>query len=245
MNEIKALLRDTCLPNLAGKYKYFSIHAVRDCIRSHGCSVQPATLRKYLYGLRKESVLFDAGYGWYSTLPETFKLDKSPVSELVALLEKQYPLLEFSAWSTGQIKGFTHDTLAKFVAFVYVERHNVSPVADWLRDAGYDVYANPRGKAQQAFTVRGKTVVVRPRVTTQTVDGHYATVEAILVDLFVEARSLSLMGLTECTTVFENLAGRYRILMARLFSYAQQRKPATADLFKATKSTFSGFVKYP
>jgi len=244
VSEIKALLRDTCLPNLAGKHKYFSIQTVRDCLRRRGCSVQPETLRKYLYGLRKEGVLFDAGYGWYSTLPETFKLDKRPVSELVALLGKQYPLLEFSAWSTGQIKGFVHHTLARFVAFVYVERHNVSPVADWLRDAGYDVYVNPRGKAQKAFTVRERTVVVRPRVTTQTVDGHYATVESILVDLFVEARNLPLMDRAEYAIVFENLVGRYRIWMASFLHYSRKRKHATTDLLKMLKSTFGEIIKY-
>jgi hypothetical protein len=201
-------------------------------------------LRKYLYGLRKENVLFDAGYGWHSTLSETFTLDKRPVSELVALLEKQYPLLEFSAWSTEQIKGFVHHALARFVAFVYVERHNVNTVADWLRDAGYDVYTNPRGKAQKAFMVRGKTVVVRPRVTTQTVDGHYATVESILVELFVEARNLPLMDRAEYAIVFENLVGRYRIRLASFLHYSRKRKRATTDLLRLLKSTFGEIIKY-
>ena len=74
MTDNKTLLRDTCLPALARKSKYFSIRAVRECLRAHGQSVQPDTLKRYLYGLRRAGVLFDAGKGWYSTLPEALAL---------------------------------------------------------------------------------------------------------------------------------------------------------------------------
>jgi hypothetical protein len=245
VTDTKTVLRDTVLPALAAEVKYFSIQAVRECLRAQGQSIQPDTLKRYLYGLRKEGILFDAGKGWYSTLPETFMLPKEPVRELVALLEKQFPLLEFSAWSTGQVKAFTHDTLAQFVGFVYVERHNIASVAERVLDAGYFVYANPRGNERQVFTVRQKTIVIRPRVTTQPCDGHFVIVEGLLVDLFVEASRLPIMGLTECQTVFENIAGHSRISIARLMSYAQQRQPAAADILKAAQSTFSGVLKYP
>jgi hypothetical protein len=211
----------------------------------HGHSVPPDTLKRYLYGLRKEGVLFEAGRGWYSGLPEAFELPKEPVTKLVSLLEKEYPLLEFSVWSTGQVKGFTHDTLARFVDFVYVERHNIGSVAERFLDAGYFVHANPRGKNRQAFALRQKTVVIRPRVRTQPREGHLVTVEGLLVDLFVETNSLPFMGLTECQTVFENIATRYRISIARIVSYAQERKPASDAMLKAIESTFSGFLKYP
>ena len=147
-------------------------------------------------------------------------------------------------WSTGQVKGFTHDTLARFVSFVYVERHNIESVAERLLDAGYFVCRNPRCRDRKAFAIRQNTVVIRPRVTTQPRDGHFVTVEGLLVDLFVEARSLAIMGLSEYWTIFENLAGRYRISIAKLMSYAQQRKPAADDILKAVESTFSGFIKY-
>jgi len=235
------MLRDKCLPALARKARYCSIRAVRECLRKHGCSVPPDTLKKYLYDIRKTGILFDAGYGWYSTLPEAFVLNTESVRELALLLERQYPLLEFSVWSTGQIKGFTHDTLTRFVEFVYVERHNISPIAERLIDAGYFVYANPRGRQRQEFTIRQKTVVIRPRVTTQPREGHFVAIEGLLVDLFVESRGLPIMGLAECRTVLENLARRYRISIAGLASYPQHQKPATDDTLKSVKSTFLGF----
>jgi hypothetical protein len=81
-------------------------------------------------------------------------------------------------------------------------------VADRLRDAGYDIYLNPRGAAAREFAIRERTVVIRPRPTTQPRDGHLVTIEGLLVDLFIERRTLHLMDEGEYFRMFANLAGR-------------------------------------
>ena len=154
MSEIKALLRDTCLPNLAGKYKYFSIHAVRDCLRSHGCSVQPETLNSYLAELVQAKNLFSAGRGWYSGIADPYQLDRKPVQEVVSAMEKQYPLLAFTCWSTEQIKTHMHHLLNRFVTFVFTESDAMSTLYEFLRDSGYDAWLNPRAARKACASTR-------------------------------------------------------------------------------------------
>ena len=78
----------------------------------------------------------------------------------------------------------------------------MASVADRLRDAGYDIYLNPRGAAAREFAIRERTVVIRPRPTTQPRDGHLVTIEGLLVDLFIERRALHLMDEGEYFRMF-------------------------------------------
>ena len=104
-------------------------------------------------------------------------LDAKPVARLVRQVEQAFPLLDFTCWSTEQVRSFGHLLLARFVAFVHTERDAMASVADRLRDAGYDVHLNPRGPAARDFAIRERTVVIRPRPTTQPRDGHLVTIE--------------------------------------------------------------------
>lgn len=56
--------------------------------------------------------------------------------------------------------------------------------------------------------IRERTVVIRPRSTTQPRDGHLVTIEGLLVDLFIERRTLHLMDEGEYFRMFANLAGQ-------------------------------------
>jgi hypothetical protein len=54
--------------------------------------------------------------------------------------------------------------------------------------------------------IRERTAVIRPRPTTQPCDGHLVTIEGLLVDLFIERRTLHLMDEGEYFRMFANLA---------------------------------------
>lgn len=242
--ELKKILGNEILPRLAGEYKYFNLDAVRNSLKKRNLNPKPETLTKYLYGFRKEGIIFDSGYCWFSSIPDSFEPNTEPVSEITLLLEKKFPLLEFLTWSTEQIKGHVHHTLSHFVTFLYLEKYDINPVAEFLRDSGYAVYKNPRGKERDDFTMRGKTIVIRPRIVAQPRKDHFASAEGILVDLFVEIKNLPLMDKGEYYLLFENLVTFNRIYMAKLISYAEERKPATDMLLRVLKSAFSGFIKY-
>lgn len=236
----KRSLRDLCLPALAGKAKYFSIRTVRVWFKVQGIVCAATTVKQYMSELTTKGFVQDAGRGWYTFVKEPFDLDPQPTAELVDLLEGRYPLLDFACWSTAQIKDFTHHTLAKFVSFVWVERHNMSSVFETLRDAGFDVYLDPsRGEADKSFAVREKTVVVRPSIAGQPVKGKLATIEKILVDLYVECRALPLMDIAEYRRTFTNLVSACRISVSALAMYAERRKIPVSDLFAEGEHTIS------
>ncbi len=54
--------------------------------------------------------------------------------------------------------------------------------------------------------------------------GHFATIEKILVDLWIEKNKLYLMDEWEYKDIFRSVVGRYRINMGALLCYSQRRK---------------------
>jgi hypothetical protein len=221
---------------LSGK-KYFTVKAVRKHLVKRSLKFKDQTLRQYLYDLKVKGAIHDAGYGWYSTITEDFRLDTSPLTELVNLLTKKYPLLSFSCWSTAQIQGYSHHMPTRFVSLLYVDLDEVMSLFEFLREENINVFANPgKAETERQFTVRDRTVVIRPLVTEGPVTGHYATIEKLLVDLFVEKDRLMLMDGAEYQRVAHNLLGSARINMAQMLRYARRREmrqSLTATLTKA------------
>ena len=231
----KDILRATVLPSLWQRSSYVHTGEVRHALAKAGARIQPAAFNRYLHELMVQGAICSAGRGWYSSLATSFSLNCEPVQGIVAELEKQFPLLDFSCWSTGQVGSYGHNLLAKFVTFVYVERDAMTGVFEFLRDAGYDAHLNPRGAAARQFAIRKRTVVVRAKMITQPTDGHYTRIEGLLVDLFIESRDLRLMDDGDFFQLFMNLTRSARISMAQLVDYARRRKPATNDLLQSIK----------
>jgi hypothetical protein len=205
---IKSLLRDECLPALNQSAAYFSMADVRAWLQQRGLACPLPVLRDYLSQFMRSRLIHDAGRGWYSRIASPCVLNAKPMARLARQVEQAFPLLDFACWSTEQVRSFGQLLLARFVAFIHTERDAMASVADRLRDAGYDIYLNPRGAAAREFAIRERTVVIRPRPTTQPRDGHLVTIEGLLVDLFIERRTLHLMDEGEYFRMFANLAGR-------------------------------------
>lgn len=207
------------------KHRYFSLYdAARDL------DLDKDLVMNYCYQLKKENLIFGAGRGWYSSFARAFELDIEPVQEMVEFIKKKYPLLKFSCWSTQQINRFTHHMLGKYVTLVYMDWDSMPVVYDFLKDAGYDVWLNPRGKEAERFSVRENTVVLRPAISREPRNGHYAPIEKIMVDLFIEGESLYLMS--EYDIVRKNILDDGRIDIAVLLAYAKRRKVSPKAVFK-------------
>src|SRR5688572_16180797 len=102
---LKQVLRDECLPALGGQSKYYGAEAVNAWLQKRKLHCPQATLNRYLHEFTRAGLVFAAGRGWYSSLATAFTLDREPVSSLVQELNKTFPLVEVSCWSTEQIKG--------------------------------------------------------------------------------------------------------------------------------------------
>jgi hypothetical protein len=88
--------------------------------------------------------------------------------------------------------------------------------------------------AAREFAIRERTVVIRPRPTTQPRDGHLVTIEGLLVDLFIERRTLHLMDEGEYFRMFANLAGHSRVSLAGYWTM-----PGNAARLGCTSSNIS------
>ncbi|OGX25030.1 MAG: hypothetical protein A3J51_02535 [Omnitrophica WOR_2 bacterium RIFCSPHIGHO2_02_FULL_45_21] len=230
--DFKDLLKDEIEKKLKGNQRYFSRKDLRNLV----AGVRLGTLNRYLVDFGKEGILYGAGRGWYSFVKQSFELDQRPVKKVIAAMEKKYPLLPFSVWSTEQLKSFAHHMLTRFVTFVYVDRGTMSGVYDFLKDFGYDVWLNPRGNDARKFSIGEKTVVIRPAVTRERSSGHLADIEKILVDLLVEASALNLMDEDEHCRVLGNILAAGRVDVGALLNYAKRRKLKTEGIIERIKS---------
>lgn len=241
---LKLLLQREVLQSLRQRGMYFSVQALRKELDRREIEWSSATLNRYMIELTEGKFIWSAGRGWYSFLDEPFHLETHAVEEFVGMVEKRYPLLDFSCWSTFQINPFMHHMLGKPVVFIHLTRDAMSSIFDCLRDAGYNAYLNPNGReAEKFFTVTDKTVVVRPSTVKYPVAGHMATIEKILVDLYVELDSLPLMDIGEYQNMLCRVALSGRIDMASLVSYAKYRSITPENLFQSKESIISDFSK--
>lgn len=216
----KSIIQDI----ITGK-KYFTVQAVKKGLNKAGKNYIPTTVNQYLYNFKEEGWLFDAGRGWYSTISRPSSVGMESVQKLISAIEKRFPLLEFSVWSTQQLRSFAHHIMTQFTTFIYTDPDSMSAVAEHLKDLGYRVYLNPKEReVEKYFEPSPKTVVVRQSVSEEPAQKSIATVEKIMVDLFLEKERLHLMDGTEYERIFRNLVLSQRINMARLLRYAERRK---------------------
>ena len=221
----KDLLRDSVLAELGRRSPYISLDAIRTELAARQVELADSTLLNYLQELVALGFIHDAGRGWYSTLAKPLVLDREAVEPVVALIQKAFPLLGFSVWSTQQINPWMHHLLGKFVTFVHVEGEGVAAVWELLRDSGYDAYRDPGKREAKSFAVRDKTIVVRPGTSAQApVDGCYALPEKVLVDLADETTALPLMDPAEFNGLFSSASRTGRLDIAVLLRYSNRKR---------------------
>jgi len=239
----KHVLRESVIPALSGRHKYFSLDDVHKALAENEKTVDPKSLKQYMHELMDETVIYSAGRGWYSTIEQQFEVNTEPVSEIISVLEKKFPLLDFTCWSTMQINPFMHHLLGKFVTFVHVDRDLMPSVFDFLRDTDYEVYLNPtRREAQKSYSVSEQTIVIRPVITKAPVKNHTAKIEKILVDLYIERDILQIMDPAEFYEMADKLISAGRIAISELMSYAKYRKIKLKDIFKSSQYTISSMA---
>ncbi len=79
--EKKTALKEHIL-NYAMNNRYFLINDLRKYFTASGIDYKDDTLKKYLYLLKNENVIYGAGRGRYSTIKPDFVLDTKPVEEI-------------------------------------------------------------------------------------------------------------------------------------------------------------------
>jgi len=205
--------------------KYFSVNAVKSAAREQQLSLNPLTINQYLSTLKKNYTLYSAGRGWYSTVAEEYQPDITIVRDLHNAIQHRFPLLKFSLWNTKQLQPFAHHLMTKFVTFVYADRDSLPSLSDFLIEEGERSILNPSKKdVEKYFDPASCSNILRPTITRAPVEGNYAKIEKILVDLFIEKDRILLMDGEEYRNIFLSLIFSHRINMGRMLEYAERRK---------------------
>jgi len=221
------------LGKLKARRAHFSLTEVQSAVNDAELSLTDGTLKVYLSEAVAKGLIHDAGRGWYSRFTEPLVLDPQPVRKLVRAVEKAFPLLDFSAWSTVQLNPWMQHMLAQPVHFLHVPREHLETVGDTLRNLGWDVSVNP-GKQAATRDIRPgeKMVVLRPTHSKQPpAQEHFAAPEQTLVDLLVETEALSLMDTAEARAAVFGAANSGFLKIADLKRFAEFRQLEWAKLW--------------
>ena len=205
---------------------YFHINDLKRYFTEKGTKFEEDTLKKYLYLLKKNEVIYPAGRGWYSNIQKEFNLNIEPTEKIIKLLIEKFPLLEFSCWSTEQLKGFFHHLPSQFVTFIYADKDFLSTLKDFLTENYYNIYLNPsKIEAEKFLELKTKTIILRPSVSSRiSKEKNLTKIEKILVDLFMEMKKISLIDEEEYIKIVSNIILNYRINIAEILDYAHNRK---------------------
>lgn len=225
----KATLFSRVLPELKAATPYFTTAAIARRARELGLEIKKATLPVYLTEATASGLIHNAGRGWYSRLRERVPLDARPVAKLIRAVEKAFPLLEFTVWSTAQINPWMHHLLAQPVAFLHAPVDALESVGDNLRELGWEGAVDPSKKEGPKVVRPGeKMVVLRPTHSKQPAPvGRQAKIEQILVELQLEAGRVALMDTSEAQGVLRAILGQHLVQVAEIKTYADFR---TVDL---------------
>jgi len=204
--------------------KYIYIVDLVEYLRRKDIQFEDETVKKYLYRLKEAEEIYDAGRKWYSTIEKQYTLKTEPVREFTEKLDQKFPFLEFSVWSTRQISSHYHHLPGKFLTFIYSEKQTEDAVRDFLVDEGLHVYLDPKkGEIDKNFRFERDTYIIRSAIQKEPKKKHFARIEKILVDLFVEMAKFNFMDEAEYEHVFLEVVANYRINIAKLLRYGKIR----------------------
>jgi hypothetical protein len=221
----KTTLFSLVLPQFKVASPYFTTAAIARRVQELGLAISEGTLPVYLSEATASGLIHSAGRGWYSRFSQPVPLDAQPVVKLTRAVEKAFPLLEFTVWSTAQINPWMHHLLAQPVAFLHAPIDTLESVGDTLRAKGWQVAVNPPPSAGPKSVNPGeKMVVLRPAMSKQPPgNGRQAPIEKILVDLIAEAPRLALMDSSEAQGVATSILNQFLVQVAVLQRYADSR----------------------
>jgi hypothetical protein len=183
-------------------------------------------LKQSIYRLKSDNLIYESGRGWYSTIKEEYLLYKGPIEKTIEMISSDFPLLEFSCWSTEQLKAFFHHLPTQFVTFIYSDKDFMESLRDFLEDNNHNVFLNPQKKEAEKFVhFKDRTVILRPSIAhREPKDNHFARIEKIMVDLYMEAKKIGLIDKEEFKRIIENILSYYRLNLSEMLDYAHNRK---------------------
>lgn len=212
----KALVRE-----YAVSHRYFTLEEI---MRVSGVSVQIA--KNYLHELKQQGIVFPAGKGIYSSVAKVFTPDeKNRVVEIRQMLKKEFPYLDFIIWNTICFQPYYHHQQTHHITFVEVEYDGVHSVFERIsRDYRHVLIEKTSRVPPDSFDITRNPIVVRLLIKGSPRDGHAATLEKMLVDLFVIKDKYFTMPNADYWELWKSIDDFYRVNVGDIVRYAKSRR---------------------
>ena len=165
------------------KHRYFSLLQI-----VQKTNLEKKLVKDYLFQLKDEKIVYDAGYGFFSTVAQEFPFEDVRRVEIIRQdLKKNYPLVDFLIWDTKIFAPLYHHTQTHHITFVEVEKDLVFSVHEHLYGKYRGVLKEKRVKSFFAgFDVTLDPVVVRAMPSRSPREGNIPALEKILVDMYLD-----------------------------------------------------------
>ena len=208
-----------------GKH-YISHENLCEYIQSQGSVASIRTMNNKVLLWKKEGVLFSAGRGWYSDVPDDARLDNSSISDVIDFLMSKYPLLDFQCWSTQQLLPFYHHLPGRYYTFIYSDANALNDLSISLQEAFGDatVRVRPKTTADDFLPRKWNFILLpMPKAMEKEPMNGAVQVEPLLVEFAHQAKRLDFSDENEVFLVIRNLVSCCRVNMAKLQSIAIRR----------------------
>ena len=208
-----------------GRY-YFSMKDLRKYLNQNNITYTNNNLKQSIYRLKLDDLIYESGRGWYSTIKEEFILNRRPIEKTIEIINSNFPFLEFSCWSTEQLKAFFHHLPSQFVTFIYSDKDFIETLREFLENDNYNVFLNPQKKEAEKFVhFKDQTVILRPSIAhRKPKENHFARIEKIIVDLYMEVKKIGIIDKEEFKRIVENIISNSRVYLSEMLDYAHNRK---------------------
>jgi len=203
------------------KHKYFSLSQI-----SNELSLDKKIVKDYLFQLKKENLLFEAGYGMYSNIEKRFCLvPKSRVNTILNFLKKEFPYTEFIIWNTQQLQPLYYYTQQHHITFIEVEKEALTAFFEAVSKNYRDTLLERKEKDYfNSFEITRNPVVIRNLFSRSPKKGYFPELEKILVDMFVDLDSYRYISLSDYRKIWDGLFSEFRIKIGFLYYYSKRRK---------------------
>jgi hypothetical protein len=217
-----ALDKKSLVREYVQKCRYFTLSQV-----ARDTGVNRAVLWNYLSQLKAEKIIFDAGYGVYSTIVKTFELPTvARAQDIVQFIKKEFPLVtDFIVWDTKVLRSFYHHTQTHHITYIEIEKDVLISVYDKLYLKFKNVLLERRsGVFFEMFDVARDPVVVRGLGSRVPREGYAPTLEKILIDMFRDLDMYNYIGRSDYLEIWRELIQEYRMDVRMIHRYSKRRK---------------------
>lgn len=181
--------------------------------------------------LQERGVIYKSGRGLYTVCDNTRKKwtydypHSDTLTEIVKLVEKEFPLVDFQVWEFIQLNEFVNHLIGKNVFFVEVENMLEDAVFNILSEHYAKVLLCPKKEIFHTYFHEDMIVVQKliSEAPNPLQGTKYCCLEKILVDLFSSKLTGQLIQRAEYPMVYEEAFSKFYIDEKKLFRYARRR----------------------